>query len=657
MPSSKSINEILVGPGKLHNDVAAAAADYQTGPGAEAMSSVVEALNQAVAVPTSATVHITAGATSITVDAGAYGPIWLGNPGDAIPEVLDLVSTSNNARVSTADGLPIFVSYTTPTVVGGGFSTHPSLVLNLSGAISTTGYYKLLFSKRVLLRSVPSGMVAAARKFIPDPSAVETSLREIKWGTLYNPTHQGNWSTTPTTDLHQAALFGLEDRYNRATVAAGTPSLNTPGDGGLIRRTGQALTLQATAGTYDYTAPPPDPFNALVKTTAGPQANSTTLSIKKDGGSGFVSVLQQRLTASTHYLTGTASASAASSIEVIERYLDAATIGGANVRTRVTPGLTTGAALNPDDTDSVDDRRTIKLADGDFLFNSTTGQTEVAVGYDMLEITYPSGAKQVCVITDIHTGFTPEAQFARVRAISGDHPNFPESVTTGVSFKFLKVKSFQGVGLQSYMANTYSHIDPVRLGYAYHAVPPCLTDSYSAEFEVNPDPPTFVARGVVPGDTNDASVFPLAMVWGGFSPTLGRPVTNGRLYGDGHVQATLLEEHVAGHSVSTTSTITWNPDTDGAVLDITLAHSSGAIVVTVAFDAAFSVWAGKHLTVAVHNTNAAASATFVWPGGVSFSGSDGAAVIYGAGTVHIYNLTSTQSGYLATLSVKSGAGS
>lgn len=687
MPSSKALTNVHVGAGKLHPNVATAAADYQMSGGTEALlASMVSAINQEVASPTFTTVSLTAGDLSTTLNGSVLGPIWLGNSGEVAKDLFDIVSATDDSRVSgQTSKLPLYVTGITGGTVGTGAFTSATLTLNFNAGVPTTTTYKIRYSKRMTVGSFDTGSLATTRRFSPKPPIFEREFEKVKWGlsgTL------GAWDDTPSITLYNSALSGLNERYNRATSVSGSPVLDGAGDGGLIDRTGQAVTARATTNVYNYSAPQPDPYLALFKTRAGPSVATTTVVANKDGGSGFVGVLQQRVTALTGQLTNAEAITTASRIDVIERYLNANVLGiaFAKVRTKIIPGITTGTALNPDAGAGVDDVRTIRLATGHFFWESSTGDdlSEVAIGHDMIEVTLPTGERQVYVITKLFGG--PHAsspvpgedqQRALVRTLTGDSPAFPSgAATTGVSFRFIKTKLFEGVGSQRYRAVQSSQTDPVLLGYMYHAVTPILTDDPTSigSNEIDPGRPEFYARGRTKKDTGNTGIYyPYALTFGGHNSLLHVQESRGALRGDGAVECSLVNKTVSQHDISSNTTVTWHPTLDGSVLDINFTNGTGTVLLTVNLDTDYVnnvMKDGDEITVLLRNpANAAtqggaggiASYGITWPTEFEFSGVEAYPQPYNdvsGRTIYKYHgvFTSRISKFLMSLTSYLGAG-
>lgn len=686
MPSSKALTNVKTGAGKLHPNVASAASDFDTASGSSGLiTSIIAAINQEVATPTAITMSLTAGATTVTLDGSVYGPVWLGASGEVANDIFDVVSTSDDLRVSAASGVSIYVSSVTGGSVGSASFTTSTLTLNLTAAIPSTGNYRILFSKRTTLNAFSPGAIATARRFVPNPANYENLFKYI--------TGENTWNNAPVTTIYNLALGGLNERYNRSSFpVGGTPVLDGDGDGGLISRGGQALTLQATGFQKDYSLPPPDPYWAHYLTTAGSPARSSNYLTSYDGGSGYVGVLQQKLTVSSSELMGTQNMTVASRMDLIQREVTASAIGTGVVKTKINTFADTLSALNPDAGSSDDDRRTIRLSSGDFFWESSTGEnlSEVAIGHDMIEVTLATGEVQVYVITQLFGGPHPsnpgpagspgseDQRRALVRDLTGGLPNFPSGVvTSGPKFRLIKTRHFEGVGAQAFQAKRLAQADPVRLGYQFTAVTPPITSDPGLTGSDEPD--AGAAEFYAPGRTIGHDFLryqPMALVWGGHDARSHGMVGSGFLRGDGAVQYTQGRRTVKDVSVSTTSSVTWHPSLEGSVLNIFLTHASGGITVTVALDSDYTtnvMGDGDELTVVLHNSDSApepggaggtATATIAWPTEFKFSGTDGNPNPYnGVGgdvTVHKYHGILVNMGgsskFLMTLTPYLGAG-
>jgi len=654
MPSTKDPGQIDVGAGKLHSNVATAAADFQTSSGTSSMlAAALAALNQQLPVVTRTAGFAGTGQTSIVLD-GSTRPIWLGDGtvSVSINDYFRLVTDPYEDVPTEADGSPVILTGAiTGGSLGGGWYTGASLTLHFSGPI-TGGFWRIYYGTRQTLQTLePNDPFTYTT--IRNTAHVQENLADVLRD-LHQASGNRDWDDAWESTIADLARSGLNERYRLSTTGLSGGTVDTAGEGAVITRDGQAPTVEATAdfGVYFYPAVTADPYTAHFLTRAGPGPQSdTNHRVNTDGGTGYVGILQQRLSKSAVMRLNALAYTQASRMDLIERAFSASTIGTANVRTKVTPGYTTDTRLNPDAGTGFDDRREILLGTTDYFYEGTAEKTsEVAVGRDMIEITYPSGDKIVCVITALDASTSRKAL---VENLTGGGLSFPSGVaTTGVSFRFIKTKYWQGVGSQQYtdFENGYLIPDGVKLGQLYHAIPPFVTDDIQAsggnEVEDIGDA-EFFARAQTIGQSEVASLTakPYALKWGGHDPKGWVNEVKGGLRGDGVVEATQYNIGTRIEAVSAPSggawPITWHPSLEGSRLVIRLLNSSGTAAVTLTLAADYLtnvVDEGDEIEVVVINSGFApvpdesapsgALYTIAWPSEFQFSGGDGTPVLF-----------------------------
>ena len=649
MPSDKALTNVTTGAGKLHSNVATAAADLQMSSGTEALlASVLAALQQELAIVTRTGAIAGAGQTSHVVN-GSVNPIWLGD-GSVSTDIEDyfrlVTEPGNNAPVD-ASGNPITISSLTGANIGDGWFTGASLTLNFSGAIAAGQFWQVYYTSRVTLQSLP-GEAFSYSTIRNTQAGVRPELQEVLRD-LHSGAATDVWDDAWASTILDLAYSGLDERYRRSTTGAG--NLDTAGDGAVITRDGQAVTMESTAqfGYYFYPNVTSDPYTAHFLTRAGPGPQSDqTHRVNTDGGTGYVGILQQRLSKSGVMRLNALAYTQASRMDLIERAFSAAVIGTANVRTKVTPGYTTDTRLNPDAGTGFDDRREILLGTNDYFWEVVSGDktSEVAVGRDMIEITYPSGDKIVCVITALDPSTNRKAL---VENLTGGGLSFPSGVaTTGVSFRFIKAKYWQGCGTQQYtdFENGYLIPDGIKLGHFYHAIPPFVTDDITAGQEVEDiGDAEFFARAQTIGQSGVANLTakPYALKWGGYDPEGWVQEVKGGLRGDGAVEATQynMQTRLVDVSASGSWDLLWHPTLEGSRLVIRVLHASGTatIAVTLATDYLNNVVAaGDKIEVVIVNggfcptpgPNAPSGALYAisWPSEFKFSGGDANPILF-----------------------------
>jgi hypothetical protein len=647
MPSDKALTNVTTGAGKLHSNVATAAADLQMSSGTEALlASVVAALQQELAFVTRSAGAAGAGQTSL----GVSGTIWLGD-GSVSTDIEDffrLVTEPYNGAPVEADGTPITISSLTGANIGDGWYTG-SLTLNFSGPIAAGQFWQVYYTNRALLQSLPTDAFSfnTVRNTITVNEQLQEVLRDLHSGGAADV-----WDDAWASTILDLAYSGLDDRYRRSTTGAG--NLDTPGDGAIITRDGQAPTVEATAdfGIYFYPNVTADPYTAHFMTRAGPGPQSdTNHRVNTDGGTGYVGILQQRLCNSPVMRLNALAYTQASRLDVIERSFTGPTIGSGNVRTRVTPGNTVGASLNPLAGSGFNDRRAIHLATNDYFWEAASGNktSEVALGRDMIEITYPSGDKIVCVITEFPNA--GDSRLAYLENLTGGGLSFPDggggAPITGVSFRFIKTKYWQGCGNQQYtdFESGYLITESIKLGQFYHAITPFVTDEATPWQVEDIGDAEFFARAQTIGQSGVANLTekPYALKWGGYDPENYIQEVRGGLRGDGAVEASQynIQTRIAAVSAAGAWDLTWHPSLEGSRLIIRMFHAAGTAAITLSLDTDYltNVAAeGDEIEVVLINTGFAAAPgpsaytgpdySIIWPAEFQFSGDDGQPIIY-----------------------------
>jgi hypothetical protein len=239
---------------------------------------------------------------------------------------------------------------------------------------------------------------------------IESDLFDVYRGSL-NDTHQ---------------YFGLNEVYRRltkvpgATVTSGAAmgiNQDTPGDGATIVRDGQALEVVNVA--VDYASTPKqyqDPYLALFRANSGSLFSSGDEDYS--GYMGFVAI-----TPRYDYGSGESSSAglpSAGFLAAIPRSITSDTLDSKTTRTRINAGLT--VTLNPD-SGVGDDARVVQLATNDYFVNSN-GYTAVRVGIDMLELSWPTGEKEVYIINQVNVTGTNPTRRAYLLTLGGSKPTF-----------------------------------------------------------------------------------------------------------------------------------------------------------------------------------------------------------------------------------------
>jgi len=658
MPSDKDPNLIDVGAGKLHSNVATAAADYQTSSGTSSLlAAALAALNQELVIPTVTGNTVSVGDTSIILS-GAVNPIWVGdNPGDSLKDLFRLVQASNDSLPTDAIGDPIEVASIVGAAIGDGWFTGVGLTVNFTGVVPAGLTYRLYYGTRATLQSIPieAFSFTTIRNSVAVDEDLQTILKELH--SAGGDTWDDAWAST----IDDLTKSGLNERY-RLSTTGGSGTVDTAGDGALIHRDGQAMTLESSAalGSYLYPNTPSDPYSAHHKTTAGPGPQTDIVDRENsDGGTGYVNVQQQRLTTSSGMRMNALAYSLASRIDAIERHFSNSLIGTANIRTKIVPTNGSGTLLNPDAGTGYNDRRTIQLASGDYFWESISGNktSEVAIGRDLIEITYFGGKKQVCVITEL---FGTDPRKARLLNLTGGGLSFPSgAVVTDAKFRFIKLKYWQGVGTQKFIDHKGGGLvtPNIELGHFYHAITPFISDDIvqSGEAEDIGDA-EFYARARTVGNSGVAGLTtrPFALKWGGYDPATWEQVPSGGLRGDGAIEATLFsqKEHRVDVGSNGVTVINWHPSLQGSLLVVDVDHAAGLATITINIDIAdyltYVRQPGDRIEIHIRNPTAAptpgvgvplgATYTIAWSGALRFEGAGSVGSVPG-GVPIIYNHT------------------
>ena len=409
-------------------------------------------------------------------------------------------------------------------VIGGGgangsFSGN-TVQLNISPSIPTGTTYRIWYADRTNLGVLPVDAFTTIK--IRGAEEVSSAVED-----LFRLLHGNNlsWNAGWTTTVYDMAASGLFDRYNRGTGnEMGTPpesywgtALDTGGSGGWIRRSGPALTMYTWADEVGgYT----DPINALF---AGKFVDTSPFDAA--GATGFVVYGSRKsgsaTTGESPYEPGAASFMALWPHHTLN------TIHASFPYTRIFEGATASlanvGAYNANTGEAV---VTVTQAGNYFR---TGGSSSIAVGYDLLEITYTQTAvvkRIVCVIV-AHgaSNDTGSETKVRVRRLDGAIPDF--SSCTNVSIKWHSLSFGVGDGAGRYHKWKYGYADNVSILFdgLFYQVPPRLMAEAELDNVIRV-PAIFSAAGL------EESAH--AVRWGGFRYTMpSGPVVPSSLNGDG----------------------------------------------------------------------------------------------------------------------------
>lgn len=444
-----------------------------------------------------------------------------------LARLFSILDGSDNEIIINSTGQKVQVTSVTlgagDTIGGGGangsFSGN-TVTLNISPSIPTGTTYRIWYGNRTNLAELPVDAFTTIK--IRGAEEVSSSVED-----LFRLLHGNNlsWNASWTTTIYDAAAGGIGDRYNRSTTnAMGAPpesywaqALNSGGSGGWIQRSGPALTVYTDADEAGgYT----DPINALF---AGKFTDQ--LPFNASGATGFVVYGARKsgsqTTGESLYEPGAASFMALWPHHYVN------TVDASSPYTRIFEGATaTLANVGTYNANTGEAVVTVTQA-GNYFRKS--GESAIACGYDMLEITYTQSAvvkRIVCVIV-AHgaSNDTGNAAKVRVRRLDGAIPDF--SSCTSVTIRWHSLSFGVGDGAGRYHKAKYAYSDGTAILFdgLFYQVPPRLTTEAEQD-DITRTPPTFSAV--------DVGTNAVAARWGGFQYTVpSGPVVPSTLNGDG----------------------------------------------------------------------------------------------------------------------------
>ncbi len=612
MPSTRDLSTIQLGFGRLHRQVATASANLYNAGAANTtiLSGLLAAINQELAV-----VEVTADTTNVVptpsfMISGTNVPFVGDLALEPLINLFRLVDTQDQ-EIYDATGTVIRVASVAGAAIGSGFTTN-NITLTFTSSIPAFVGFRIYYGIRKTLGNLRKDTFTytAIRRSPQIEKEVEDLLKA-----LHDDAGIPIWNGTWLTSIGSLSRSGLDERYRRKSGAV-VANLDTPGDGAVITRDGQAPTSEATTAVQDYANDFKDPFWAQWKARIPGAISSYAFDGREDGGSGFVSLVNRRNVNTANDRTRPA-LSVAAFWTLLERMNNQTTLGGSNTRTRIDPANTTGTSLNPDAGVTDAARSTIELGTSDFFYNVGL-KSEVATGYDVLKVTYPGGKPdEVYVITEIDPGGLGNARRCIVRTPAGGLPNFPSGVaTTGVSFQLLKTLFNQGGGAGIWQANLGSP-QTVLLDQFTVAQPAPVTDNPAGE--AVDYPPAFFAAGRSLAEAGNIQGF-TALAWGGYNPVLWRNDPLGGLRGDGSIETAgrnilgLTSDRTQIMTVSGTGSQQWDIDLKPR-LAINVTVDALTLTMTLPAGTVYTPVEGDQVEVIVNLGGGVSTFTLLWPSG------------------------------------------
>lgn len=594
MPTPKDISTVNLGPGKLHNDSAIVPAP-SGGTGSGGLSSKQISFVDYVEENSGST---------LTIDITGVD-VYVGDGSIPVEDLFKVVDANGNMFLG-AGGSPILAA----SVTNFGAGVHSGTVTVTFTEAVPAGVKRVYYPRATTLANLPlSAPVYPAVARSPQTEGyVEELLMDLQGG---NKAWDANWTST----VHELARSGLNERYRRSTTAV-TGTLDTPGDGAIILRDGQAPTSQSVL-TNLTTNPYPDAYLALWKAQLGPRSGAGSRVAAPDPAySGHVQymALGSKKTRQNNDLVkqGVQTAMFFGGYEK-----DVDDVGVSTNHTVISPTL--GATLNPTSGADATSKRTVQLtAPG--RFRDGSGNTGIHLGYDLLEITFPNGSQQAHVIEALDGS---DATIATLRSLSGALSDFGES-SVAVTVKWIhttfavggETEWQQGGSVGSHLGSGLTYLAPTLNGLGGAGT----QHSFPARF------------AAASTDGGFASHQKTAICFGA-TGTDGQPVTRGYLYGDGGIDS--LGGRVraffggrAANAISVTTdpvTLAINPTSNassqGSVYEVRIFDGGGSLdieldpsyIPQIGDTVTFVIW--RHSTAVLGNTTIEFDSTvFVFSG-------------------------------------------
>lgn len=494
-----------------------------------------------------------------TVDVTAGSPVaavtlavntFLGSAGYTtsvadLGRLFSITDASDNEIIIQASGLKVQVTSVTlgaGDAIGGGgangsFSGN-TVQINISPSIPTGTVYRIYYGTRTNLATMPADVFTTIkiRGAEEVPAEVENLFRLLHGNNLA-------WNASWTTTVYDLAASGINERYNRALT---TPSLSGPeaywpttinatGGGGWILRAGPAFTVYSAGDDVSLS----DPLNALFVAK-----NVDTVPEDSGGVVGFASFGARRSSTANVNETISGRTPGAAAFMALWPHDFGGSISAVNFYTRVVNGST--ATLLNVGAGNIDTGEAIVQLTGASNYFQTGGNSAVAIGYDLIEISYIKSAVPV-FHTYVIVGLGASNDLtnvtkARVRHLNGTVPDF--SSTSGATVRWISNSFAVGDGAGRYhrYLNAYADTQSVMFDSLFYQVPPSLS-TQTADNDALRLGARFSAQGISSADR--------AIEWGGFSRVVpsGPSFSGSFLRGDGGINVTGADVIVGGSAV------------------------------------------------------------------------------------------------------------
>lgn len=501
-----------------------------------------------------------------------------------------------------------------------GFFNTPTVNLNVAIPIGVT--YRVYYGERSNLAALPKDALTNIRiRGAQEVDAdVERTLRDLHAAT--GATWNGPWLAT----INSLVRTGLDGRYRLTTSdPGGSPAADTPGNGAVITRDGQALTMSApnydlsTVGAVGGTRYPDSVLASFRLRRAAP-AVGTTWNTSLGGDVGLYQESPFHTTADANEVAHT-HVSGPLLLDVIPRDVRASTLSSDAVLTRI--NSTGVATVNPTSGTDATSRRTIDVAASDFVRD---GSSRAAIRVtDLVEVT-DNGTG--LVLGTFRVDQLISATRFTVRSVTGAAPFIgPSGSPASVRLRWLQPVVW--IGGQQAAGSGAAFGTP---SFMVAQPSPLVSDWLANNIPVSAlFLSAFTARTL--GVVTQTPYTSLA--WGGFGLT-GNYTANGALLGDGGIEC-----NAGRQRFNVVNTISFaqshgsgavSVDLDPQFASEFLIHPSGDTPVTVATTVTLALSAtsgyaasdGDELSIWVNiPTGTTGPFSITWPGDFKFSGSDG----------------------------------
>lgn len=224
MPSTQDPSLISIGAGKLHTDVASAAADLFASISSSAFAGLTASLTQPLATP-AVTASFTAGGAESSKVLSTGGPFYVGDSGaDQLQDLFIVVNASDDTAIfNRSTQAYVSVTSITGATVGDGFIA-TNITLNFSTPVPQSTQYKVYYGKRSTLAAMPveattNPVIRRSQDRVRFPEFTRTSLAPTS---VAEPI---NIVSNDYPDPYMAAWKGVL-RGSPGTLAAATSGTN-----------------------------------------------------------------------------------------------------------------------------------------------------------------------------------------------------------------------------------------------------------------------------------------------------------------------------------------------------------------------------------------------------------------------------------------------